>query len=246
MFNYMLKSLPAKYVFAGYSVRKSLTIMTTEINGRVVYDVFLFTYVDNYLSFYILMDNGKYRNVETKAEVPEASAEDLMSKHIARGMLINPEDYDEYDKEKIVGVFGIRDMETLMKQVDKMHSADIKGTEIKMEAMLDIKPQYTGMEISGMINMFNKALKVEKGRITIPPITYGANDQYKSLIGDEMDYFDFMSNKDSDTIVRDLKKLDDSLDGVGNLKDGKNVVLTKRMDGEEVTVDVNVTDENQE
>ncbi len=246
MFNYLLKSLPSQYVFAGYNVRRGLTIMTTDINGRVVYDVFLFTYIDNYLSFYVLMDNGKYKSVDFKVEVPEATAEDLMSKHIARGMLINPEDYEEYDKEQIIGVFGLRSMETLMKQVDKMHGDDIKGTEIKMEAVLDIKPAYTGMEITGMINMFNRALKKDKKRITVPPIKNSESDPYKSLIGDEMDYFDFMSNKESDQIVDDLDKLDASLDGVGNLKAGKNVVLTKRMDGEEVKIDVSVTDAKEE
>lgn len=51
MLGYMLKNLPSKYVYAGYSIRKSLTIMTSNINGRIVYDVFLYTYVDNYLSF---------------------------------------------------------------------------------------------------------------------------------------------------------------------------------------------------
>jgi len=33
-----------------------------------------------------------------------------------------------------------------------------------------------------------------------------------------MDYFDFMSGKDSDVIIQELKRLDDSLDGVGNVK----------------------------
>ena len=42
-----------------------------------------------------------------------------------------------------------------------------------------------------------------------------------------MDFFDFMSNKSSDEIIRDLKKLDDNLDGVGNIKAGKEIVITK-------------------
>ena len=66
MFNYMLKNLPAKYVFAGYNVRKSFTIMTSIENGRTVYDSFLYTYVDNYLSFYIQMEDGSYKNVDLK------------------------------------------------------------------------------------------------------------------------------------------------------------------------------------
>ena len=38
MFGYALKNLPSKYVYAGYSVRKSVTVLTTEVNGEVVYD----------------------------------------------------------------------------------------------------------------------------------------------------------------------------------------------------------------
>ena len=52
MFGYMFKNLPAKYIFAGYGVRKSLTILTTEENGKIIYDVFLYTHVDKYSSYF--------------------------------------------------------------------------------------------------------------------------------------------------------------------------------------------------
>ena len=38
--------------------------------------------------------------------VPEAKAEDLMSKHLSRGKVQDNEEYDEYERDKIVGVFG--------------------------------------------------------------------------------------------------------------------------------------------
>lgn len=216
MFNYMFKNLPSKYVFAGYSVRKSLTTITTQVDGKIFYDEFLYTYIDNFLSFYILMEDGNYKNVDLNISVPEALAEDLMSKHLISGSLENDE-YEGLDKEMVVGVFGLRDMETLMKQVDEMNKRE-DHTDIKLEAILDIKSQYMGMEIMGIINSFNKSLKYEKGRIIVPPIKHSFEDSYNSLIGDEMDFYDFMSNKDSDTIIRELKKLDDSLDGVGNIR----------------------------
>lgn len=215
--NYMLKSLPSKYVFAGYSIRKSLTIVTSYENGKLVYDEFLFTYLDNYLSFYVLMDNGKYKNVDFNIEVPEATAEDLMSRHLARGRLKDEDEFKKYERDTIVGVFGLRNMEVLMKQVDNMNK-ESGAEEANLEALLDVKSQYMGMEIVGSINAFNRALKWEKGRITVPAIVVGPDDPYISLIGDEMDYYDFMSNKDSDTIVRELKTLAESVDSVGNLK----------------------------
>ena len=243
MFGYMFKNLPAKYIFAGYGVRKSLTILTTEENGKIIYDVFLYTYVDNYLSFFLQMENGKYKSVDFNVEVPETSAEELVSRHLSRGLMKNMDDYEEYDRETLVGVFGLRNIEVLMKQTDEMKKQNSEGFDVSLEAILDIKAQYMGMEVMGVINNFNKCLKYDKGRITIPPITYGPDDPYKSLIGDEMDYFDFMSNKDSDKIIQDLKKLADSLDGIGNVKSGREITITKSSENEAASVNVKRIDE---
>lgn len=243
MFGYMFKNLPAKYIFAGYGVRKSLTILTTEENGKIIYDVFLYTYVDNYLSFFLQMENGKYKSVDFNVEVPETSAEELVSRHLSRGLMKNMDDYEEYDRETLVGVFGLRNIEVLMKQTDEMKKQNSEGFDVSLEAMLDIKAQYMGIEVIGVINNFNKCLKYDKGRITIPPITYGPDDPYKSLIGDEMDYFDFMSNKDSDKIIQDLKKLADSLDGIGNVKSGRKITITKSSENEAASVNVKRIDE---
>ena len=244
MFNYMLKNLPAKYIFGGYSVRKSFTVMTSHEDGKLVYDTFLYTYVDNYLSFYILMDDGNYKHVESGTCVPEAKADMLMSKHIVRGRLKDEEEFSKYNRDTIVGVFGLRSMEEIMKQTDEMNIA-AKNEDIRISGLLDLKNAYMGMEVTGAINAFNRALKYDKGYITVPPITNGPEDPYQSLIGDEMDYFDFMSNKTSDEIIRDLKKLDDSLDGVGNIKDGKEVVINKAS-GENDVATVVVTETQEE
>lgn len=218
MLKYLMKNLPAKYIYAGYCIRKGFTIMTSQENGKIVYDTFLFTYVDNFLSFFLKMDNGKYKSVDYNIEVSEATAEDLVSRHLTRGILKDTEEFEQYDKEQIIGVFGVRDISVLMKQVDTLKKNDPDSFDVSLEAWLDVKPSYMGMEVVGVINTFNKCLKYDKGRITVPPIKNGPEDNYVSLIGDEMDYFDFMSEKDSDEIVRDLKALDDKLDGVGNLK----------------------------
>ena len=133
MFNYMLKNIPAKYVFGGYSVRKSFTIMTSIENGKLVYDSFLFTYVDNYLSFYVLMDDGNYKHVESGVAVPEIKAEELMSKHLARGK-VDEDEYSQYERDKIVGVFGLRNMEEIMRQTDQMN-VDSKTEDIKLTGL---------------------------------------------------------------------------------------------------------------
>ena len=217
MFNYLLKSIPAKYVFAGYSVRKSVAVLTTAVDHKMLYDVFVYTYVDNYLSFYILMDDGTYKNVDNNVKVPEVSGEDLVSRHIFRGGYYDTSQLESYDKDEIIGVFGLRDMVTLMKQVDEQDK-ELGNNDMSLQAVLDVKNAYTGIEVMSAINRYNNNLKWRKDMITIPAIKIDENDTYESLIGDEMDFFDFMSDKSSDEIIKKFKELADTIDGVGNLK----------------------------
>lgn len=217
MFNYLLKSIPAEFAFAGYNVRKSLSILTQEIDGQIVYDVFLYTYIDNSLSFYILMDDGMYKNVSLNKKITPVDGMEMVSKHLFRGEYYDVSDYEIYDKDEVMGVFGLRSINDLIKQTDAK-TKEISNNEMSMEALIDIKKAYTGLEISGVIGRFNKLKKDEKKEIMVPAIKYGPEDTYRSLIGDEFDFFDFMSNKDSDVIIDDLLKLNDTLDGVGNVK----------------------------
>mgnify|MGYP005611303031 CR=1 FL=1 len=69
MFKYLMKSLPAQYIFAGYNVRKSLSVVTSTVNGQLVYDIFEYTYVDSHISFYLLMESGKYKNADKNKRI---------------------------------------------------------------------------------------------------------------------------------------------------------------------------------
>ena len=233
MLKYMMKTLPGEFVFAGYSVRKSTAVLSRKEDNKIYYDKFLYTYVDNFLSFYILMEDGNYLNVETNERVPLLNAEDIMSKHLK----MDEELDEEYDREKIVGVFGVRNMETLIKQVDDMNVAN-NAQEARLKGLIEPKKSYMGMEITGSISAFNKATRRRADYVTVPPIKYGEDDTYHSVIGDEIDYFDFMTNKEADAIIDDLMKLDKSLDGVDNVRDGKEIIITKGTDGEASTVEV--------
>lgn len=233
MLKYMMKSLPGEYVFGGYSVRKSTAVLSRKEDNKIYYDKFLYTYVDNFLSFYILMEDGSYMNVETNDKVPLLNAEDLMSKHL----VMNEELDEEYERDKIIGVFGIRNMETLIKQVDDMNVAN-DAHEARLKGLIEAKKSYMGLEITSTISAFNKATRRKEDYVTVPPIKYSAEDTYNSIIGDEIDYFDFMSNKDDDTIIDDLMKLAQSIDGVDNVKDGKEIVITKGSESTAGTVEI--------
>ncbi|MBQ8659414.1 MAG: hypothetical protein IJ475_01060 [Bacilli bacterium] len=217
MFNYLMKSLPAQYVFGGYNVRKSLSIVTATIDGQLVYDIFEYTYVDSNISFYILMENGKYKNVEEKIEVDVIDGESLASKHLFRGNRYNLEDYPTHDKDQIIGVFGVRNFIDLMKQSDDMDKANGNG-EMSLQAMLDTKKAYTGMEVMGAIKRFNRGLGFDNKRIQVPAIKNDFDDPYESVFGDMFEFYDFLSNKSSDDVIRALVELDNSIDGVGNKK----------------------------
>ena len=233
MLKYMMKNLPGEYVFGGYSVRKSTAVLSRKEDNKIYYDKFLYTYVDNFLSFYILMEDGSYMNVETSDRVPLLNAEDLMSKHLD----MNEELDEEYERDKIIGVFGIRNMETLIKQVDDLNLAN-NAQEARLKGLIEPKKSYMGMEITSTISAFNKATRRRADYVTVPPIKYSAEDTYNSIIGDKIDYFDFMSNKDDDTFIEDLMKLDQSIDGVDNVRDGKQIVITKGAEGEAGTVEI--------
>lgn len=214
MLKFMMKNLSAEYVFGGYSVRKNTAFANRRVGSRVFYDRFIYTYIDTFLSFYILMEDGTYMNVETNDRVPLLTAEDLISKHLKPG-----EDFEEtYDREKIIGVFGVRKMDELIKQVDELNASN-NAEEVRLKGIIEPKKAYMGMEITATISSFNKATNRKSKEVLIPPIKYDFDDEYESVLGDEIDYFDFVSNKDSDTIIDDLIKLNDSMDGVGNLKE---------------------------
>ena len=216
MFNsYMMKNLPAEYIFAGYAVKKSTSVVSTMVDGKLLFDVFTYIYIDNQLTMFLLMDNGKYKSVEYNVEVDSYDGEAIMSRHLFRGEQYKQEDYEMYDKEQIIGAFGLRNMENLMIGTDE-YAASLGINDMKVQALLDYKKAYTGMEVSTVLTKFNKMNGWAKGFITVPPITYGFDDTYESAIGDELEFYDFLSNKSPDIFIRDLKKLSDSLDGIGN------------------------------
>lgn len=218
MFNYLLKNIPAQYAFGGYAVRKSTSIVSTDVDGELLFDIFTYTYIDKQMTMFILMEDGTYKSVEYDKKVPALDAAGIMSKHLYRGKEYNKEDYPLYDKEEICGVFGLRDMLKLMEEADA-YASKIGSSDMRLQAIYDIKKSYTGMEIMGAIGKFNQINKWGKGLITVPPIKYDETDSFNSVIGDELDFFDIFSNRSIDECVKEIKRLDDLTDGIGNIKE---------------------------
>ena len=70
------------------------------------------------LSMFLEMESGKYKSCEYGVDVDAYDGEAIMSKHLYRGLEYKHGDYPLYDKEEVVGVFGLRNMEELMKITD--------------------------------------------------------------------------------------------------------------------------------
>lgn len=215
MFGSMFKNFPAQYVFAGYTIRKGLTSMTTTIDGNIVYDAFSYTYIDNYLSFYILMEDGTYKNMKENVKVNSITGEDLISKHLKRAAYVDMSEYEQYDKTKPYGVFGLRNINALLKkeEEDAKNNAD---KDISMAVLIGEKPSYTGMEISGIIKRFNERHGCDERALLVPAIKKDSNDEFDSLIGEELDFYDFISNKDADEVVKAVRDICNQIDAVGN------------------------------
>lgn len=213
----MLKTIPAQYVFAGYNVRKGLSVMSHVENGRMVYDIFVYSYMEDRLSFYILMDDGKYKNVETGVKVDEIKVDNLISRHLYSGESYDLENFGQYDKEQLAGVFGLRDMSQLMIDIDN-YEAKIGTNKLKAQALHDVRKGYTGLEVNTLINRWNSDFSKYKGNFTVPAISYGQNDSYQSSIGDEIEFYDLINEKSNDEIVEILREIANKLDGLGNVK----------------------------
>lgn len=219
MLNNIFKNFPAEYVFAGYTVRKGLTTMTTSVDGQILYDVFLYSYIDDYLSFYVLMEDGKYKNIKENVKVEVIDAEKLISRHLERGANVNLSKYSEYqqyDKNKAYGVFGLRTIGDLLKIEEEQAKKDDK--DISLSVLVGEKTAYSGLEIEGIIKSFNQIINSKKKVLTVPAIKNSPEDTLDSPIGEELDFFDFLSNKTDDKIVEDIKAINDEFDAVGNKK----------------------------
>ena len=89
MFNYLLKNIPAQYAFGGYAVRKSTSIVSTDVDGELLFDIFTYTYIDKQMTMFILMEDGTYK---TSKYVLPVFAEDsiklqaIMKEFISQGL----------------------------------------------------------------------------------------------------------------------------------------------------------------
>ena len=217
MFNkYLIKNLPAEYVYGAYSVRKGITSQTsTSEDGKIIYDAFLYTYIDDYLSFYILMEDGTYKNVNEKVNVTPTPTPGLASRHLDRGNYVDTSKYGDYDKNKVVGIFGAMKINDILAKIGEMAKEDA-SKDISYNSLIGEKSAYTGLEIGTILNEYNNKMGRKKRALTVPALKKDENDPYESMIGLDSDFEEFIKDKDPEDIMKELIRINDEQDALGN------------------------------
>ncbi len=215
MFNYLFKNIPTEFLYGGYLVKKGLSSSTAEVNGKIIYDAFLYSYVDQELSLFIKMEDGSYKSINENVNMKEITNEELVSKHLERGDFVDITDYGEYDKNKPYGVFIDRDFTSIVKE-EMLIDAEDNLQDAGKKTILNIKKSFSGMEAMGYIGRFNRRNKLEKKEICIPPIKIDANDEMESVIGTMEDYKKMIEGKTNTEIMKILTERASQVDSVGN------------------------------
>ncbi len=217
MFGYLFKNLPTEFLYGGYLVRKGISSTTATVDGKTIYDAFLFTYVDREVTLFIKMEDGSFKSVNENINLKEITKEELISKHLERADYVDIEDYGEYDKSKPIGVFLSNDLTTIIRE-ELTLSSEENQQDAAQKAMITIKKSFTGMEAMGYLGRFNRRNKIEKKIVCLPAIKKDENDTYESVIGDMNAYNKLTEGKTNDQIMETLSSIADDLDSVGNVK----------------------------
>ena len=218
MLGYLLKNLPSQYLFAGYLVRKGLSSSTVEVDGKSMYDAYLYTYIENNLTLLLQMEDGTYKDIASGIKLPEIIEDDIISEHLERAEYIDMEDYGEYNKKDPIGVYGLHSFETMIKLEEADTSIEEQTAKIGALKGISLKRSYTGMEALGVVGRFNSRNKLDSKQFCVPAIKKDANDSIESPIGDREAYHELIKDKSSDQIVQMLYSISKELDSVGNKK----------------------------
>lgn len=217
MFNYLLKNLPTQFIAGAYVLRKGVSSSTIEIDGKSYYDVIVYTYLDNYLTPFLIMEDGSYKSMSDNIKLNPIDSDALISKHVERAEVVDIDDYGEYNKNVPIAIFSPHSLDELVRLDQAAASEENKKDAVQL-AQIGVKKVHTGLEIMGIINRFNSRNKLEKKTFCIPAIKKDANDTFESLIGDMDAYHELIKDKTGDEIVRILREYSEELDNIGNKK----------------------------
>lgn len=202
--NKVVKNIPLQYAYIGYLVSKGTSMENITVNGNILRDIYINTYITIDPVVLILMEDGTYKDLETNNKYSKVDYNMLVSKHIARGNSLNISDFPMYNRNNYIGVFNISKFEDVVNKVidDEMHS---KALILNVETRL--KSSYTLMEMNSILKKYlkNDSESVVK-TFVVPPVLRDELDDIKTVFGLEKDFLYSYLGMSEEDIIKSLKE----------------------------------------
>lgn len=199
--NKMVANIPLEFAYVGFLVSKGMTLENSNVNNKIVRDLFLYTYVSVKPSFFALMEDGTYKDLETGIKYQKLQFGDLISKHIARGETIDMTKYPQISKNDCIGVFNLTKFENI---VDEVINAELNSKEINLKVATKKKKAYTLVEMEGIYRRYKK----EENKINsfiVPPVLMDELDDIKTVYTLESNFMYEYYGKRDEEIYNDLQ-----------------------------------------
>ena len=202
--NKAVKNIPLEYVYIGYLVSKGTSMENVNVNGMILRDIYINTYITINPVVLVLMEDGTYKDLETNNKYPKIEYNSLVSKHIARGSSLNISNYPMHNRNNYIGVFNLMKFEDVVKKVidDEMHS---KALILNVDTRL--KSSYTLMEMNSILKKYFKddSESVVK-TFVVPPVLIDELDDIKTVFRLESEFlYNYYGMNESD-IFNSLKE----------------------------------------
>lgn len=204
MFDKFLKNMPVSNYYVGYRVRKDTILKTDTDSQGIRSDAFIHTYLSSLLFLYT-KDGEKYHDVKLKKSVNEVNVDELCSLHLDYGnKYLKRSDYDDYSKNDLYGVYGITNLEEVIKAINDGDSLVDKPV-FKYDEKLGI----TMMEADLFLKSINKYLGGNADSIECPMIAKDELDDFKCDFMTKQEFLNVVGGKNPLQVKGILKQLKD-------------------------------------
>lgn len=199
--NKMVANIPLEYAYVGFLVSKGMTLENRNVGNKIIRDLFLYTYISVKPSFFALMEDGTYNDLETGIKYKKLTFGELISKHIARGETIDMTQYPSISKNDAIGVFNLTKFEEI---VDKVINAELNSKDINLKVATKKKNSYTLVEMEGIYRRYKKEQSTVNTFI-VPPLLMDELDDIKTVYTLESNFMYEYYGKSDGEVYNDLQ-----------------------------------------
>lgn len=199
--NKLAANIPLEFAYVGFLVSKGMTLENRSVNNKIVRDLFLYTYISIKPSFFALMEEGTYKDLETGIKYKKLTYGELISKHIARGETIDMTKYPTISKNDCIGVFNLTKFEEI---VDSVINAELNSKDINLKVATKKKKAFTLVEMEGIYRRYKKEESTVNTFI-VPPVLMDELDDIKTIYTLESNFMYEYYGKSDGEIYNDLQ-----------------------------------------